>query len=125
MSSTVELLRAKLAADATVAGLVGTKIFPAVAPQGTVPPFIVCLEVSDVPENTLTGDASSTLRGVRVQIDCYAKSYSDAQAVADAVDAVVAALSTPQLSAWRELSRDLYDTEAKLHRVSMDVMVWR
>ena len=33
--------RAKLLADAEIASLLGTKVYPSVAPEGTLSPFIV------------------------------------------------------------------------------------
>jgi hypothetical protein len=113
-----------LSGDATVAGLVGTKIYPSKMPQGPRASdykAIVYLVVSDVPANAITGDASNRLRNARVQVDCYAKRYEDAQTLAEAVDAV----ATVALNGWRETSRDIYDDEAELHRVSMDVLLWR
>jgi len=114
-----------LSADATVTGLVGARIYPNRIPQGPRSisyTAIVYQVVSDVPQNAFTGDASTRLRNARVQIDCYAKLYDDAQAVADAVDLVVTTVAS--LKGWTETRRDLYDDEAQLHRVSMDVFVW-
>ena len=125
MSSTGALVRAKLEADAAVVALVGSKIFPGMAPDDTVAPWIVYLVVSDVPELSFTGTADTTMRAARVQFDCYAQTYDMAQSIAAAVDAVVSAMTSPQLSAFREVTRDSYDNEAKLHRASMDVTIWR
>jgi hypothetical protein len=127
--NTGEVIFGVLSADPSVAYLVGTRIYPNVAPQGPRPTdsytAIVYQVISDVPQNAFTGDATDRLRNARVQIDCYARQYKDVQAIADAVDKVISALSRPDLSAWRESSRDYYDNEAQLHRVSMDVNVWR
>jgi hypothetical protein len=124
MSSTGDALFSALSGAAAVNSIVGTRIYPNTMPQGPRPvnyTAIVYQVVSDVPANDLTGDASNRLRNVRVQIDCYAKQYDTAQALADAVDVVV----TTNLAGWRELSRDLYDDAAELHRVWMDVWLWR
>ncbi len=123
--TTGEAIRAVLVADAAVAALVGADVFPALMPQGTQPPAIVYSVISSVPENSLTGTASTRLSQFRVQVDCYAKTYLEAHAVAEAVDSVLDAQSSPNLSIWRESSRDDYDNEAELHRVSMDFGVWR
>lgn len=124
--TTGQLIFGALSGDSTVAYLVGTNIFPNVMPQGPRPTDtykgIVFQVISDVPQNTFEG---SSLRNARVQVDCYAKQYKDAQAVADAVDNALSSLSRPDLSAWRETSRDYYDNETQLHRVSMDLSVWR
>ncbi len=124
-TTTGEAIRTQLAADATVTALLAGRMFPAVAPQGTITPFLVYQVISDVPENTFMGDSSNRLSNFRVQIDCYSKSYLEAHAAAAAVDAVLSAIDSPDLSCWRESSRDLYDDEAQLHRVSSDFSVWR
>ncbi len=125
MTTLGEAVRAKLVADPTVASLVVARVFPNLMPQGGAQPAIVYQVVSEVPENALTGDSTTRLVTARLQVDCYAKTYLEAHAVADAVDAVLSALSSPDLSAWREVSRDLYDNEAQLHRVSTDFTVQR
>jgi hypothetical protein len=120
----VELVRAELMAAQAVNDLVGQRIFPQVAPQGVDPPFVVLTTVSEIPASSFTGEPGELLRQARVQVDCYAAGYLDAHQVANAVDAVVADLSRPDLSAVRESSQDLYDDEAQLHRVSSDYGVW-
>jgi len=112
-----------LSNDATVSGIVATRIYPNKMPQGPRPvnfTAIVFQVISDVPANALTGSSTNRLRNARVQIDCYAKLYDDAQTLADAVDAVV----TTTLNGWREMSRDLYEDEPELHRVQMDALIW-
>lgn len=124
MSVIGDAVWAALKNDATVASLVASRIYPNKMPQGPRAvdyTAIVFLVVSDVPANALTGDASDRLRNARVQLDCYAKSYETVQEIADAVDEV----ATSTLEGWRETSRDLYDDEDELHRVSMDVLFWR
>lgn len=119
-----EAIRAALAADATVVGLVAARIYPNLIPQGTLPPAIVYQVVSDVPENAFTGNASDRLHGCRVQVDCWSKTYLEAQTIAAAVDAVLSGQQSQSLSIWLEARRDSYDNEAVLHRVSCDFAVW-
>jgi len=126
MSSQGDLLFTALSADATVAGLVSSRIYPNKMPQGprsSTFTAIVYLVVSDLPQNALTGTAADRLRSARVQIDCYAKVYDTAQAMADAIAAVVTTNAT--LTGWEEMRRDFYEDETELHRVSMDVWLWR
>lgn len=127
MSTFLEKVRNELVASSAVADLLGAvnpRIYPLTAPQGCETPFAVITVVSDVPQNTFTGEVSERLRDARVQVDCYASRYLDAHAVATAVDGVVAALRRPDLCATREGARDLYDDEATLFRVSLDFSVW-
>jgi hypothetical protein len=125
MSVFGNLVFGALSGDATVVALVSTRIYPNKMPEGPRPAgfkAIVFSVISDVPTNAVTGSAANRLRAARVQVDCYAKEYDDAEAVAEAVDAVMTAPAG--LAGWREVSRDLYDDEAELHRVSMDIDLW-
>lgn len=123
--TTGELIVARLRASTAVTAIVVNRIFPAVAPQGAAAPRIVYTVVSDVPQNTLDGSAETRLRQIRLQVDCYAAKYVDAENLADAVDAVIGNLDAPGLSAWRENSTSLYDDEAELHRIMQEYTVWR
>ncbi len=125
MTTTIEAVRAVLELDATVVALVGSRIYPSVAPQGAVAPFVVARIISDVPENTLAGTSVGRLSGIRLQLDSYGRTYIEAHAVGDAIDAVVSALASPDLSAMRVGERDLYDDVAQLHCASGDYGVWR
>jgi hypothetical protein len=126
MSTSVgEAIRTELVADTAVTTLVGQQIYPNLAPQGTVPPYVVYTVISNVPSNTFTGAASDRLNEIRMQVDCYAKKYLDAQAIAEAVDNVISNLSRPDLCGQRENSRDLYDNEAQFHRVQIDFFIQR
>ncbi len=124
MTTAVEAVRAVLVADPAVAGLVVARIFANKLPQGTLFPAIVLRVVSGVDETALTGTVASRLSSKRIQIDCYAKQYLDAAAVAEAVNAVVSALQSPDLAAVRIGERDLWDDTAGLHNASQDFSVW-
>lgn len=123
MTTFVEMVRAELLASQAVRDLVSERVFPILAPQGAVPPFVVLAVPSETPANSFTSTPADVLRQARVQVDSYAQTHLAAHALADAVDAVVGDLSRPDLSAVRESSRDLYDDEAQLHRVSADYAV--
>lgn len=123
--TTGEAIVAALAANPAVVALVGAKIFPNVAPQGTVAPWVVYSVISDIPENALTGDASTRIASIRLQVDAYSKTYLGAHAIADAIDQALTQLLPPELAVWREVSRDLYDNEAQLHRVEAEFFVQR
>lgn len=123
-------IRALLLADATVASLVSTRIYPNVLPQSVTLPAIVYSVISDVPELSFDGAIEDTLASVRMQIDCYARpvgsgAYGQVHQVAAAVKAVIGNLSAPGFNANYETMRDLYDDQTRYHRVSMDFIVWR
>lgn len=119
-----EAVVALLAADSAVVAIVGARMYPNVAPQGAAAPFLVYQVISDVPENSLA-DNSPRLSSIRLQVDCYSPRYLQAHALAEAVEAKLVAASTPDFSAWRDTTRDLFDAEAQMHRVSTDFAVWR
>lgn len=121
MTALLQTIRDRLVANTGVTSLVAQRVFPNRAEQGAAAPFVVQSVISEARQNTFTG---TTLNRQRLQVDCYAKKYLEARAVADAVDAVVSALDLPDLSAWRVGARDLYDDATQLHRVSIDFAVW-
>jgi hypothetical protein len=82
-----EALRAILAADATLSGLVGTRIYWDTIPQGKPSPNIAMWLVSSVPDYHMAG--ASGLVESRVQVDCRGDSWASAKAVARAVEAVL------------------------------------
>lgn len=127
-----EAVFAALTADTAVTALVAQRIFPDEVPEGTPMPAVVYQVISDVPENSLDGDAVSRRKLARVQVDCYARAekgrtgrYRLAHQVATAVENVIANLSDPDLSGSLEASRDFYDNVTGYARVSMDFWLFR
>ncbi len=122
--STIETVRAQLVAASAVTTLVGQRIYPQVLPpdMNTFPAVTLTL-VSEVPVNSLNGAAANRLKVARVQVDVFAKTYREAHAAFDAIDAVIADLSSPTLSAYGESSQDSYDDETQRHGVSGDYFV--
>ena len=120
----VELVRAELVAASAVMTLVGSRIYPDAAPQGTLPPYLVLQVPSDVPINSVDGTAETRLRVARFQVDAYAASRLLSHQLADAVVAVVANLGRSDLSAYLDVRRELYDDQTpELRRVSMDFSI--
>ncbi len=123
-TSVGEAIYAELVADAGVTSLVAKRIFPGQVPEGSAMPAVCYSVISDLPQDSLEGGIDR-LKNARLQVDCYAKTYLEAHAVAASVAAVIAALSRPDLSCVEEIARDLYDNTAELHRVSTDFGIWR
>ena len=71
--------------DATVAGLVGTKVYPVVAPQGIKKPYITARIISNDPN--VNKDSVSTLDAVHFQIVSYGEKYTDVDAIDNAARA--------------------------------------
>ena len=82
-----EALRTLLAADAGVAGAVGTLVFWVEAPQSVNADFINLHLVSGVPDIAMQGPTG--LVESRVQVDCWAATYSAAKTIGRAVKAAV------------------------------------
>jgi hypothetical protein len=121
----LEAIMLKLATSVDLYNLVGGAIYPLYAPQGINAPFLITSVVSAVPTATLQGTPDMLIETARVQFDAYAKTYMQAHAIADAVDAVIAAIADAGFSATRDNQTDLYDPESRLCRVSTDYTILR
>lgn len=79
-------ISARLKAHAGTAALVGTRVRPSRLEQGVKYPAIV-YQVIGSPRTHLMGDTSDASRWVtaNMQVDCYAKTYAEAQALAEQV----------------------------------------
>jgi len=121
----LQAVRDVLVASPEVSALVGTRIYPSVAPQGVARPFVVLTLASALPNHTHDGVPSELLEEARVQVDSYGEEYVATHAVATAVDDVLGALSGPIMSATRDSMRDGYEDATSLYRVSADYMVLR
>lgn len=71
--------------NATVSGIVGTKVYPVVAPQGVKKPYITARIIANDPNSNK--DAVSTLDTVHFQIVSYSEKYTQADAIDNAVRA--------------------------------------
>ena len=120
----VKSIFSRLTADATVAALVSTRVYPLIQPQPVVSPSIVYQVIVDIPLNTLDGSAVGDLYQTRLQTDSYGKTYIEAQGLADAVNAVFGSVTSQHFTSVRLTRRDLYEPDTKLHRVSMDFSIW-
>lgn len=78
-----EALRTALAADATLAAIVAARIYPVVAPQGTVTAYVTYEKVAGNPHHDHGGAGS--LRWARISYMCHAPTYSQAKAAAAAI----------------------------------------
>ena len=111
--------------DPAVAAYVSDRIYPQVMPDEPVVPAIVYTLISNRPQNSLEGYTSGQMNAI-VQLDCYTKTYADAQALADVVQDL---LGTPRVVAgikgWIRDRRDDYEDDSRFHRVSMDISIWR
>ena len=82
-------LRARLKADATISGFVGTRVDWGVRPQGKPLPAITLTMAVDGRDQTLSGVQAT--QGPLVQVDCWGATYADAAALREAVVSLLAA----------------------------------
>lgn len=71
MSDFFAALRARIVADAGVAAIVGTRVYPVIVPQDAASPWVRMQVISDPRRGHLKGD--NAMRRSRVQIDCMAR----------------------------------------------------
>jgi hypothetical protein len=69
--------------DAAVSAIVGTKIYPLLAPQNKPKNYIVYNLITDLPDRILV--SSAAISYCRIQIDLYAETYSGSKTLADKV----------------------------------------
>lgn len=118
---------AALASNAALAALIAQRVFPDMLPQETMLPALAVTVISDVPESSLDGAASSALSNARVQVDVYSATRVQARAVAEAVK-VAMDLKTAHsggFDCWPANARNLFDDKTQHYRTSMDFNVWR
>lgn len=118
MPQVEETFRDWLVADSGVTSLVGTRIYPVVAPNGADLPFCVFTKVSDVPVVGLD-TASEGVRFARIQVSCFGDRYSEAKDVAEAIRQALDGNG----SAVRDNALDLYDEDTRTHYEVVDYMV--
>lgn len=112
--------RARLTGNAQLAALVGAAIYAGRAPEGMAPPFLVHRRASAQRIHALDGP-TDMLRG-RFQVDCYARDYAAALAIAEAAADAVQANAGADLYVEQDGAIDLYEDEVtpKLHRATVD-----
>lgn len=128
-------LRAYILADATVAGLIGTRMVPSAEGQGIDRPYVRYMRVSTEVVRALK--RNSGLRWARIQLDCFGDSYSSAKAVAHAITARVdpeargrvdyadtCVQSALVLDEWDEYEEPVKGGEKGIYRTSLDLKVW-
>src|SRR5574340_121579 len=102
-----------------LSGLVAGRVYPSVAPDGAVAPFIVYQRVGSSPENTLAD--GQPVQQTRMQIDAYATTYAAAQTLAQQIEA---AMTAAPVSGIQIMDMDGYEADVKLHRVTQDYSIW-
>jgi hypothetical protein len=115
-----ELIYSNLSTATSVTALVVDRIYPLLMPQDPTLPAVTYQRISDNPINSLSGHGG--LDNPRIQIDCWATSYSAVKTLSNAVIKAMD-LSTSYKS-LRMSDQDLYEDGTEIYRVSMDFSCW-
>jgi hypothetical protein len=105
--------------QAVLAALAGGRCYPLTAPDPVVKPYIVFQVVSNIPEVTLDGVTDTENR--RVQIDIYDKSYGAMKTLELLTKAAMESAAFINIPL---ASRESYETDTQLYRVSIDYSIW-
>lgn len=107
----------KLLADAGVSAIVANKVYPQVAPQTTLLPYVTCQVVSDVPVRCREGIATEE---VLIQVNAIAATYTQCHDLFLAVrNALDGAKEGNQESEWLN-AQDLTRQEGSAHGKAID-----
>ena len=121
-----EGLYSYLSTNVGVSALVSTRIYPGTLPQNWTAPAISFQRISGVRLRRLSGPVGRATP--RIQIDCWADSYSGAKALAEAVrsamDGYAGLMGTTTVgSVVLETDIDFYEPDTNVYRVSMDYWI--
>jgi hypothetical protein len=124
-----EQLRAYLIADATLSGLIGTRLTWGINDQDAAMPRVTLQRISGAPEYSDEGEVS--LGQARVQVDCFATTYAGAVAISRAIRTRISGARFTQsgvtFDVFIDAERDDFEPGEggrDVHRVSMDLIVW-
>jgi hypothetical protein len=109
-----------LKANVAVAAIAGTQIYPILIPQNTALPAVTIQRISGGQQNTLGG--YNGMERPRIQVDCWATSYTTAKKLGAAIR--LAMNSSSEFKAGCESDLDEYDDDSKTFQVSLDFYVW-
>ncbi len=114
-----------LTGDTATAALVGDRVYPKVAPQSVVRPYVVYHKTTRRPQKTL--DGFSLTRDLW-QIDAWSNTYDEAEAIAAAIEAVLEGFRGDaggiSLASSLDNAFDDYEPDTTLHRQSLDFVIW-
>ena len=109
--------------DATVASLVGTRIYPVVIPEQTTYPCISFQTISDRGITTLNNDLP-TLNFKRIQINIWSATYGNCKVLEERIKTIVYTQNSnaDYIEGKVETVRDTNDQELKIFGTSLDIL---
>lgn len=130
MAAIEQLFRTHLAGTSAVSSIVGTRIYPMVAPQDAAYPLLTYQAISDVEHLVKPRVATLRLKRKRIQVDGYAKgngAYAAIKSIEAAVKGAVysfnRSVDTSIVEARVVNAGDDKEVEEGVSRISIDVLV--
>ena len=114
------ILSATLKSSIDLQSIVSDRIYCLYMPQNVQMPCVSYQRISGRPANTLLG--ASGLEVIKMQIDCWARSLTDAKNMAKAIIAVMPA-SGPW-GAHLDQDQDIFDSETRYFRIILEYTIW-
>lgn len=114
------LIYTALTTDTAIKRRINTRIYPVVMPQGVTLPAVSYQRVSADQNDTLSG--RSGLVNAHIVINCWARNYDEAKALAQEIRAAMDGVRTFRAVMVNEL--DGYDQDVSLFVVSQDFSCW-
>ena len=105
----------------TLTGLCGGRVYPNVAPDEPITPYIVYTRSSTEPHNQPV-DLNNYLKKTRFQIDCFDKTYKAVDALSASV--ITAIKNEPTLQTIPLLEQDQYEPDLKIHHRGLEYSVF-
>ena len=107
---------------AAISDLVAGRVYPLFAPEQAARPFIVYSRVAATEQATLDANGGTgNLFNTRLQVDAYADTYTEVQALADAI---VARIKAWNVTCTVNVQVDLFEEDTRLYRVMTDLSTW-
>lgn len=116
--------RSFLLGDATIAGLVGDRIYPTVLPQNATLPAIVYFRNGGRTEHRPIVQTTGRTRNFTVQIQAIGRNYDEADSIEEAIYEKLTAESTTLKCRPLGETQDLYDEETKEFITASDYSCW-
>lgn len=102
--------------DVEVVAMIGVRLFPNIAPQGTAAPYVVYYSM----QAGVGCFGGTSMRSATMTFQCWAERYGQARELADKVHAALSSLMPGSAN-----TIDGYDQGAKLHRVILTESFWK
>lgn len=99
----------------------GVPVFPIVADQNAEYPHITYQRITSTNENVMEGNGNPPISQCLMQIDVWAKTYAQAQSLSDSITAAMLAWLVQNIQVS---SRDLFESDVRIYRMSMDYSIW-